>query len=375
MTPVGVLELRDTYEIGGPGKTILETHRFIDRDRFRVHLGIFLTPGESADTPFTAAARDRGMPVHLIPGANRYDPRLASHTARLIQDLGVDIVHAHEVKSDVVGYLAARLARVAIVTTVHGWIGNTRKQRALIALDKRLVRRFDRVLAVSGRIEADLLAARVPSRIVRLLHNAIVTDQYRRRGGSDFRASLPRSMAAGPLLVSIGRLSHEKGHADLLDALAIIAGRGAEVSLALVGDGPERPSLEQRVHDRGLEGRVAFAGYVSRPQLVLEDADLMVLPSHTEGLPNAALEALAMEVPVLATAVGGTPEVVVDGVTGRLVPARDIGAMADAIGQFLADPTRWRAMAAAGAARVREQFDFDTRTRRLEAIYAEVVGR
>ena len=112
--PIRVLDLRDTYEIGGPGKTILETYRFIDRSRFELHLGIFLTPREGTDTPFLVEARKYGMPVHYIHGANQYDPRLIARTAALIEALDIDLVHAHEVKSDVIMWLAAVLHRVPI---------------------------------------------------------------------------------------------------------------------------------------------------------------------------------------------------------------------------------------------------------------------
>ena len=178
----------------------------------------------------------------------------------------------------------------------------------------------------------------------------------------------------GPVLVSIGRLSAEKGHADLLDALAAVFRRGRRMEAVLVGDGPERPHLEQRVRDLGLDGWVHFPGYLDRPQVVLNEADLMVLPSHTEGLPNVALEALAMHVPVLATNVGGTPEVIRDGETGRLVPARDTRAMTEALEHFLQHRDAWAAMARRGRQRVVDEFDFRTRTRRLEDMYVALAG-
>jgi len=371
--PIRVLDLRDTYEIGGPGKTILETYRFIDRSRFDLHLGVFMTPREGTDTPFLIEARKYGMPVHYIHGANQYDPRLIARTAALVRSLDIDIVHAHEVKSDVITWLAALLRRVPIVTTLHGWIGNTPRQRAFIALDKRIVRRFDLVLAVSARIRQDLLDAGVPAGRIRLVHNAIVMDRYQRTGQRGVLAALVGRDVPGPVLACVGRLSAEKGHADFVEALALVAQHGHRVSAVLVGDGPERPRLEARIAALGLQDSVFLPGYLDRPQRVLEETDLMVLPSHTEGLPNAALEALAMDVPVLATRVGGTPEVIADGVTGRLVPPHDPAAMAAAIEDFLAHRQAWAAMALRGHAAIGEQFDFRARTRRVEDLYTEVV--
>jgi glycosyltransferase involved in cell wall biosynthesis len=374
MRPITVLDLRDTYEIGGPGKTILETYRAIDSSRFRLHLGVFLTRQENGESPFVAAAQRIGMPVHAIRGFNQFDPRLVWRVASLVRTIGVDIVHAHEVKSDVITYLASFLRRVPIVTTLHGWFGDRPKDRAFIALDQRVARGFDRVIAVSERISADMSAAGVGPARLRLLHNAIVLERYRRTGQSGFLAELVGCPLTGPVIATIGRLSAEKGHADLIEALGIVARKGHSVSAVLAGDGPERAALADRIRTLGLEDRVHLPGYVQAPERILEEIDLMVLPSHTEGLPNAALEALAMEVPVLATRVGGTPEVVTDGETGCLVEPKSPAALADALADFLRDPEPWRMMARRGRERVETRFSFETRTRRLEAIYAELVG-
>ena len=373
--PIEVLHLRDTHEIGGPGKTILETHRAIDPGRVRLSLGVFVTRHETGESPFVAAAREYGMPVHFIRGYNQYDPRLIWQVVDLVRSHSFDIVHAHEVKSDVIAYLASLLRRVPIVTTMHGWIGNSRKARVFTRVDRRVVRGFDRVIAVSGQIERELAAAGVPSDRLRLLHNAIVLDRYRRTGRSGWLAAHSGGVPmTRPVLASIGRLSFEKGHADLIEALAVLARRGRRVSLVLAGDGPERSHLVEQIRSRGLEGSVLLPGYLAEPQRLLEESDLMVLPSHTEGLPNAVLEALAMEVPVLATRVGGTPEVVTHGETGWLVPSRQPDALADGIEAFLADPEGWRRMAGRGRAIVEENFSFERRTRRLEALYAEMIG-
>lgn len=373
--PTRVLHLRDTHEIGGPGKTILETFRAIDRQRFELHLGVFETRHEDGRTPFVLAAEQRGMPVHHIRGFNQYDLRVIRHVGDLVKSLGIDILHAHEVKSDVIAWCVAKLYRVPIITTLHGWIGNRTKDRLMIALDKRVLRAFDRVIAVSAPIFETLRASGVSSDRLRLLHNAIVVDNYRRTGQQCYLTTLVGRPIARPVITTIGRLSAEKGHADLIDALSILAARGARVTAVLVGDGPERAALQEQARTLGLEAQVHFPGYHVETARILEDTDLMVLPSHTEGLPNVALEAHAMEVPVLATRVGGTPEVVIDRETGRLVEPRSPSALADALADFLSAPSPWQDMARRGRKLVETQFDFAMRTRRLEAIYAELAMR
>lgn len=375
MKPVSILHLRDTYEIGGPGKTILETFRAIDRSRFQLHLGIFLRRGETPDSPFIKEAKRIGMPLHFITGFHQYDLRMALKINEVAKVEQIDIIHAHEVKSDVIAYLASRLRPIPIVTTLHGWIGNSLKGRLFIALDKRIVRGFDRVIAVSRQIERDLLEAGVPESKIRLLHNAIVVEKYRRTGARGVLQEVVGCPVEGPVIASVGRLSPEKGHADLIEALALVKQAGHKVSFVLIGDGPTRQSLLRQIEKLGLRDCVHLPGYVQAPQRLLEEVDLMVLPSHTEGLPNAALEALLMEVPVLATRVGGTPEVITDGEMGRLVAPHSPSELADGILEFLASPESWKQMARRGKKTVETHFDFRARTRKLEAIYKEVLGR
>ena len=303
-------------------------------------------------------------------GRSSYDPRLIWEVAELVRTLDIDIVHAHEVKSDVIAFLAARIRPVPLVTTLHGWIGNGLKQRCLTALDKRIVRGFDQVIAVSREIYEELKAHGVPQDRLRLVHNAIVVERYVRTGKRGAMAVLLGKTVAQPIIASIGRLSAEKGHADLVEALALVKKAGRKFTMVFIGDGPERERLARQVAALGLEDAVYMPGYIREPQALLEEVDLMVLPSHTEGLPNAALEALLMEVPVLATRVGGTPEVIVDGETGRLVSPRSPEQLAGAIQEFSDDSAAWKQMALRGREMVKEKFDFQARTRKIEAIYS-----
>jgi glycosyltransferase involved in cell wall biosynthesis len=376
LEPIRVLDLRDTYEIGGPGKTIVETQRFIDRERFALQVAVFRTRTETGETPFTRACAEAGLPVHEVRGHNQYDPLMIGRLARLVTRERIDIVHAHESKSDLLACLASPLHGAKTMTTLHGWVGNSRKQRLLIGLDRRVVGRFDRVIAVSGRIREQVLAAGARPERVTLLHNAIVTERYRRTGRRGQLAEvLGYPAPPAPVLVTIGRLSREKGHADFLEALGQIAREGQAFSAVLIGDGPERANLERQATALGIRDRTHFPGYIARPERVLEEVDLMVLPSHTEGLPNVVLEALMMETPVLATRVGGTPEILTDGESGRLVPSQQPAALAAALIDFFRAPEAWRAMARQGRAVVEARFDFGQRTRQLEAIYTELAGR
>lgn len=284
MPPINVLHLRDTHEIGGPGKTILETHRAIDSRRFRLHLGVFLRQGETEDSPFIAEARRIEMPVHCIWGRHAYDIGMVRQLVDLVKTFQIDILHAHEVKSDVIACLAAWFYPIPIVTTLHGWIRHNFKHQVLIGLDKRIAKRFDRVIAVSRRIEEDLLAAGVPREKLRMVHNAIVVERYQRTGCRGVLAEAVGGALARPVIASLGRLSPEKGHADLIAAVAQVISQGHKVSLVLIGDGPERPQLVQQIAALGLQDYVRLPGYIQAPQRLFEEIDLMVLPSDRKSV-------------------------------------------------------------------------------------------
>jgi glycosyltransferase involved in cell wall biosynthesis len=358
--------------VGGPGKTILETFRAIDARRFAMHLGVFAAGTESAETPFVRAARNYGMRVHVIRGFNQFDPTMIAGVIGLARRLAIDVIHAHEVKSDVIAWLAARFFDVRTVTTVHGWICNSRRQRLYAALDKRVLRGFDKVIAVSAPIRDELEKAGVRNGSLHLLHNAIVANRYQRLGRRGFLATLLEREHDGPVLAAIGRISPEKGQRQLVEALGILQQLDLRPITILAGDGPDREPVRHRICELGLSDRVFLPGYLPEPQLLLEETDLLVLPSHSEGLPNVALEALAMEVPVLATRVGGTPEIISDGETGRLVEPGSPEALASAIAEFLRDQRSWKEMAVRGRQVVESEFSFDARTRKLEAIYNAV---
>jgi glycosyltransferase involved in cell wall biosynthesis len=170
---------------------------------------------------------------------------------------------------------------------------------------------------------------------------------------------------------AVGRLSPEKGFDVFVRAAAIVARHRPDVSFVLYGEGPLRPALEELIRREGLVGRFVLGGFRQDLPAVLPQLDVAVSSSHTEGLPVALLEAMAAGLPVVATRVGGTPEVVADGVTGLLVPPNDPAALAAKVMALLDDPRR-AAMGEAGRRRVRDEFTFEAMAERYERLFARV---
>ena len=301
------------------------------------------------------------MPVHFIRGFNQYDPRMIWRVAELVKALDIDIVSAHEVKSDVIAYLASLLrprrdrdhaARL------------DRQQPEAAAVHRARPADRPRVSIASSRSPAQH-SRRGPRRAVPAGQGAAAAQRHRHRAlrrapaARGFLAELLGRPVAGPVIASIGRLSPEKGPrgsdrgAGDRRPRAAAACRRCWWATARSGRGSSRRGSGRS----DCRTSVHFPGYLERPERVLEETDLVVLPSHTEGLPNAALEALAMEVPVLATRVGGTPEVITDGETGRLVEPRVAGGAGRRADGLPRRPAAVEAMARRGRRRSRAEFD------------------
>jgi glycosyltransferase involved in cell wall biosynthesis len=178
-----------------------------------------------------------------------------------------------------------------------------------------------------------------------------------------------------PLVGSVGCLAARKDYGTLLEALALLAGKGTRFRAVLVGDGKERAALERRAGELGLASHVRFLGERPDVERVLPALDVFVLSSREEGIPNALLEAMAAGRPAVATAVGGTPEVMVDGRTGWLVPPRDPAALAQALGEALADRAEARRRGQAAQAAARESLGIETMVARHERFYRQALAR
>jgi len=371
---INVLHLRDTDRICGPGKTIIETACATDRSAFSQKIGLFEVAGEPPSI-YHQAALARGVEVIPVRSAHPYDPRLVTTLLDIVKRHDIHIVHSHEYKSDLLTWALRRIHRVPIMTTIHGWITNSRKARIMVGLSQKVLGGFDRVVAVSEGTRRRVLACGVPADKLVVIHNAIVTANYRPDAQAPGFLRQRFSLPEGALIVgSIGRLSPEKGQYDMLEAIRRIAPVRPHVYFVLVGDGPDRAGLEERVQAEGLAGRVLFTGHLNDVRPVYRDLDILALTSHTEGFPNVVLEALCMETPVLATDVGGTAEIVEDEQTGVLIPARAPDRIERGLLRLIDDPAGAARLMRAGREAVFARFDFQARVAREEALYREILS-
>lgn len=309
---------------------------------------------------------------HNYPHLVRAAREVAGHLRRL----DADVLCCSCYKPDVVGWLAARQAGVPVVAVSHGWTAATWKVRCNEALDRFVLRFMDAVVCVSAAQAAKVRRAGVPASRVRVIRNAVGPEAFAPPDPT-YREKL-RGLFPVPLRRLVGaasRLSPEKGISQLVEAAALVRQADPGVGFVVFGDGPLRDELAARARARGLERALVFAGFRGDVMSYLPHLDLAVIPSFTEGLPVALLEYYAAGVPVVATAVGGIPEVVEDGRSGYLVPPGDPAALARRIGDALRDEAALREMGRRGRDRVRAEFTFAAQSPRYQELFRRLVRR
>src|SRR5688572_13393671 len=337
--PIRVLHLRDSPWVDGPGRTILETGSHLDRSRVEYHIGVLVAQREG-EHPLVDAASQRGISVIPITDRGPLDELLGPILV-LIDQLQIDILHTSEFRSNLIAQLIKRKRpKLRMVATAHGWIANTFRRRVTRFLDKLMFRRFDHVILVSEATRSLVPRWWLSDSRATVLRNALVLKSYGSEIVNKPRRPIDPHQA---VMVNVGRLSPEKGQEMLLQAMHALTPRWPKLRLKFAGIGPLEEHLRSVARTLGLEDRVEFVGYVKDMPRLYADIDVVVQSSFTEGLPNVILEAAYLRVPIVATAVGGTAEVVRHGHSAWLLEPR-IDDLAAGIDAFMSNPQHFVAM-------------------------------
>lgn len=292
-----------------------------------------LQPLHAPQPEIAIQARRQGVEVANIICNGKWDSKTVGRIRLLARELGADILHSQGYKSDVYAYASARQLDCALVATSHNWPSRRLRMRAYAALDRFLLRSFDRVVVVAEHVRLQLLHAGVAEAKICSIANGIDTERFR-----SAKTVLREELGlAGPLIGYVGRLSSEKGGATLLHAAERVLQAAPGATFVFVGDGPCRSSWEQLATELGIREQVAFVGARSDIPEVYASCDLIVLPSYVEAMPMCVLEAMAAGKPVVATAVGAVPEVLSPDKTGLLAVPGNADQMVHCILRVLGD--------------------------------------
>jgi glycosyltransferase involved in cell wall biosynthesis len=350
---IRILSLVEATTINGVAKNVFEFHRAArelneqspDFPSIAAHLVTFerkrpATDATRAPNQFVSAAGKLKLEVEVVPERRRFDMRTLAALRKIVGIQKPDLVVTHSVKSHFLMWRSRLWKDYPWVAFHHGYTTTDLKMRAYNWLDRWSLPHADRLVTVCQAFARELASSNgVPLEKISVQHNSV---RPKAKADAADVQSLKTRLGIGNderFVLTVGRLSREKAHIDLLAAYNLLRDTNPDIlsKLIIVGDGPERGRLEASARAYGINDRVIFTGQMSDVQPFYAAADVLVLPSLSEGSPYVLLEAMAANLPVVATAVGGVPEMVENNNSALLVPARDKHAMAAAITRVLTD--------------------------------------
>jgi glycosyltransferase involved in cell wall biosynthesis len=375
MFPIRILELRSVLGTGGgPEKTILHGAAQTDPDRFAVTVCYIR---DARDAVFHIDQRAEKLRIDYVEVLERqsFDWRVWRQLRTVVREKRIHIVHSHDYKTDLMALLLAQTDRVIPLSTVHGWSGNSAKERYLYyPMHKRILARFPAAIAVSPLIRSELLRMGARAERVRVVLNGIDHRAFSRDQSGQPAARAHYGVQSGETVIgAVGRLEQGKRFDILIEAFSEIR-RTRAVRLLIAGEGSARMALQALAVARGVSGCVSLVGLDPDVRRFHHALDVFVQSSDSEGTPNVVLEAMAMETPIVATHVGGTPDLAKQGAHALLVAPGDIQALAGAILETMQDRAATAARVAAAVNRVRTELSFELRMRKIEAIYQELMA-
>ncbi|HVQ28080.1 MAG TPA: glycosyltransferase [Vicinamibacteria bacterium] len=370
---LSVLYVIDKLHRAGAQIHLLQLVRGLDRSSFAPRVCCLLKGGPVADEMRALGVEVEVLGLRTIYGSAAF--RALPGLVRAIRAHATDLVHTYLVSANIYGTLAARLAGAPVLVTSRRDLGFSRNWRLRLVEEWLVNPRVDRVVAVSPSAAQAALGERgLDAHRVVTIQNGVDLVHYDPARAS--RAEARRRLGLADDDSAVGVVAHlsspVKGHADLLEATARAAIRWPRLKLLVVGEGALRPALEAQARALGIEDRVSFTGARADMAEVLAALDLVVLPSHTEGMSNALLEAMAMARPIVATAVSGNRDVLEHGRNALLAPPHDPAALAEAMVRLLADGEEASRLGRAARAKAETDFGLDRMVARYQDLYQEL---
>jgi len=385
-TPISklrILALVEATTVNAVARNMFDFHRAAnelrqqsaDASAIELSLVTFDRAGTSAN--FVSAVHDAGIEIDVIPERGRFDRRVIRALRKIVERRSPDVIVTHQVKSHFLMKVSGLWKKYPWVAFNHGYTTTDRKMLLYNWLDRWSLPRADRVVTVCEAFAKQLVNMGVPRARIHVQHNSIRPEPA---VSAEAMYALRRKLGVKNderMILAVGRLSKEKAQIDLLHAFKKLSDTHAEISarVVIVGDGPEREPLEAAAASLGITDRVVFAGQVRNVGVYYAAADVLANPSDSEGSPYVLLEAMAANLPIVATAVGGVPEIVKNNQTALLVPASDPQAMADAIARVLGDEQLAQRLAASAATLGFLRFSPENYVCSLAKLYSEVISR
>lgn len=359
---------------GGPEKTILNSPRFIKNEGIDACVAYLYPPRDPIGESLQERAIAADCPLHLLEDRGPLDFRLIFRIAKLCRKLQIDIIQAHDYKTNVLAWCVRKLYRVHLVTMLHGWTDLSGRMPLYKRIDQYFLPRFESLICVSPDLVEECKRLRIPEKRLHLVHNAIDTTHFRRHHNIDVAKEALQARPHRFLIGSVGRLSKEKGFDRLIQAVLQLQQQGCPLDLWIAGDGPERQELTRLIEHQAKDDSIRLLGQLKDLRTFYEAMDLFVLNSSREGLPNVLLEAMALETPSLATRVGGIADLIEPGKTGHLIEPGHHEQLVHMLRHALDNPRSGAEMAVNARQRVEENYGFEARIKKIAAIYRQLLN-
>jgi glycosyltransferase involved in cell wall biosynthesis len=347
-----VLHVISSCGMYGAESVILNISRTLNENSHHSILGVFLN-ASNPNLELQETATREGVESHLISCKSRIDWSAVLRIRDLVAQTGADVVHAHGYKADLYVYFALRASKIPLVSTCHTWYDTDAHDYLYGCVDRLILRGYVGVVAVSEGVREYLLRAGVRPRKIQMIRNGIDLRVFD-RSTPILKEEL--GWTSYSLVGLVGRLSEEKGVDVFLASAVDVLSQLPQTKFVVVGDGPDRGKLDALVDKLGLRSSVHMLGRRDDMPAVYASLDLLVSSSRREGLPMAILEGMASRLPVVATAVGGVPTIILDGKTGVLVPSGEPIPIAAAIVDLLRSVADRERLGAAARRLVEDEF-------------------
>lgn len=365
---INIMHVRDSSGIFGAERVILTLARNIDHRLFNFTL-LCLRRRDGRSEFLVSRAQQEGIRVVTVDVKGRFDIKAIKKIRAIFKEENIQIFHSHDFKSDFYGFLSSVNTGIKKVATAHGSTRDSLLKKAYLFFNENIIYPyFNSVIAVSEELQGKLKRA-IPSGKIKVIQNGL--DIRLIQNEIDENISQPTLAVPGGHLTFgvVGRLFPDKGHRFFLEAFANVHRRYPATTGLIVGGGPAREEIAHHVKQLGLEKSIILCGVRSDMKAVYERLDFLLIPSLTEGLPYVLLEAMASNIPVLATAVGDIPLLIKDGETGSLVPSADAKALESRMIDFIQYPEMAVKMAIKARELVEKKYSARTMAKKTEELY------
>ncbi|QGU00490.1 Glycosyltransferase [Candidatus Syntrophocurvum alkaliphilum] len=369
MNKTKVLHLIGGGEIGGAEELVLTIMKLLDKEKYDPHL-ICLCHG-----PFVELAKKEGLKASTIPMKHKLDLSTINPIKEYLVKNKIDIVHTHGVRANLVARIAAHKEGLPVATTFHSALRYDYNNKITSIFAKRLTmltnKHTNKFIAISNSIKDEIMAMNVPANKIKVIHSGLDTAKFT---SNTPKEKVQKELEINPqnkTITMVARLHPVKGHEYFIRAAKEVIEKNINAQFLIIGEGELRSELEQLINKLNLDKNIIMPGYYSKIEDIYRISDIICVPSVMEGLGLVVLEAMYFKTPVIASNVGGIPEIIEDGKDGILTPPQDYKALADAIIKLCQNEKLSQTIAQNATQKI-NNFTVQNMTREVEIIYDEL---